>query len=173
MSIEGDMGELLRRALIGGMLSWLASPRGLTAVRWAYAEKNNLQLPDEYDQIVSTYPLATPLLMSSQFHDLEPFYALTFYKLQQLRRLVSTRSGMYSITCPGFSSKSTNCTYSIVEKGLNHEGRVVANQRVEAQLSLLEGIEQELEPIEAVFYSHDVPWQFVGHEYVSSYCPGW
>ncbi len=78
---------------------------------------------------------------------------------------------MYTISCPGRTSTKTSnssrCTSSIVEKGLNLEGRVVANQRAEAQLSLLNDIEGELEAVEAVFYSHDVPWQFVGHEYVS------
>jgi len=51
---------------------------------------------------------------------------------------------------------------------LNQEGRTVAKERAEAQLSLVEAIGRELEPVDAVFYSHDVPWQFVGHEYVSS-----
>jgi hypothetical protein len=46
----------------------------------------------------------------------------------------------------------------------------VAQERVEAQLSLLRGIERDLEQMKAVFYSHDVPWQFVGHEYVSGVC---
>lgn len=75
---------------------------------------------------------------------------------------------MYTISCPGLTRKaSSKCTYSIVEEGLNHEGRTVAKERAQAQLSLLQGIEGELEPVDAVFYSHDVPWQFVGHEYVS------
>lgn len=45
----------------------------------------------------------------------------------------------------------------------------MAGQRAAAQLSLVTEIEEELEAVTAVFYSHDVPWQFVGHEYVSDY----
>jgi hypothetical protein len=78
---------------------------------------------------------------------------------------------MYTIRCPGSNpktnTKDTACRYEINEEGLNAEGRLVAGQRVEAQMSLVRDIQEELEPVEAVFYSHDVPWQFVGHEYVS------
>ncbi|WWC86254.1 uncharacterized protein L201_001127 [Kwoniella dendrophila CBS 6074] len=121
---------------------------------WAYAEKNNVQLKDEYDQI---------------YHDLEPFHALPPKKIQSLLKESSELSGMYTISCPGISvtasSGSTKCIYKIVEKGLNEEGRRVAKERAKEQLGLLKDIENLLEPIKIVMYSHDVPWQFVGHEY--------
>lgn len=78
---------------------------------------------------------------------------------------------MYTISCagrgPGIAAKDRVCTYSISTEGLNEEGRAVAQQRVSAQMELVLDIQAELEEVEAVFYSQDVPWQFVGHEYVS------
>ncbi|OCF42296.1 hypothetical protein I317_03916 [Kwoniella heveanensis CBS 569] len=141
-------------------------PRGFERW-WAYAERNGVQLKDEYDQI---------------HRDLEPFHAFTPNKLQALVREASSKSGMYSISCPGIthtklskvkpgSNKaklrrpSSKCVYKVVETGLNEEGRRVASERAEAQLELLEDIEDLLEEVKVVMYSHDVPWQFVGHEY--------
>jgi hypothetical protein len=74
---------------------------------------------------------------------------------------------MYTIFCPPFRSGRGKCTAEITQKGLNEEGMRVARERAEAQLDLLDEITGELEEVSAVFYSHDVPWQFVGHEYVS------
>jgi hypothetical protein len=78
-------------------------------------------------------------------------------------------SGMFTISCPPYGSrKNARCTAEITEVGLNEEGKRVARQRVEGQLDLLDEVLGELEEVETVFYSHDVPWQFVGHEYVSA-----
>lgn len=112
-------------------------------------------------------------LTKGKNHDLEPFFGLHPTKLQKLSQEVAGQSGMYTISCPGTNPKSTKgkgskCAYSIVEKGLNAEGKRVARERAKAQLSLLEEVQMDLEEVAAVFYSHDVPWQFVGHEYV---CP--
>ncbi|WVW82295.1 hypothetical protein I302_104301 [Kwoniella bestiolae CBS 10118] len=133
-------------------------PRGFERW-WAYTERNGVGLRDEYDQI---------------YHDLEPFHALPPTKIQSLLKASSEHSGMYTISCPGISSSSSSnnnnqlsskCVYKIVETGLNEEGKRVAKERAKAQLGLLEGIEELLEPVKVVMYSHDVPWQFVGHEY--------
>ncbi|ORY32301.1 glycosyl transferase family 90-domain-containing protein [Naematelia encephala] len=120
---------------------------------WAYAKRKNVQLPDEYDQI---------------HRDLEPFHALPPSQIQDLVREVSARSGMITITCPGITDEERTCTYSIVREGLNEEGTRVAQDRAEAQMGLLEDIEDVLEEVQAVFYSHDGPWQFVGHAYKSA-----
>ena len=83
-------------------------------------------------------------------------------------RDVSARSGYYTLSCPGINGpKGSECTASLVKEGLNHEGTVVIEQRAEGQLSLVSDVAAELEEVQATFYSHDVPWQFVGHEYVS------
>ncbi|OCF73807.1 hypothetical protein I204_05651 [Kwoniella mangroviensis CBS 8886] len=131
---------------------------------WAYTERNGVGLRDEYDQI---------------YHDLEPFHALPPSKIQSLLKDSSEMSGMYTISCPGIqshnnkngnnhkSSSSSKCVYKIVETGLNEEGKRVAKERAKEQLGLLESIEGLLEPVKVTMYSHDVPWQFVGHEYVS------
>lgn len=39
--------------------------------------------------------------------------------------------------------------------------------RADARLGLVTEVEELLEDVDAVFYSHDVPWQFVGHDFVS------
>nr|XP_019015081.1 uncharacterized protein I206_01169 [Kwoniella pini CBS 10737]OCF53862.1 hypothetical protein I206_01169 [Kwoniella pini CBS 10737] len=112
---------------------------------WNYAEKNNVQLKDEYDQI---------------YHDLEPFHALPPSKLQSLLKESSEMSGMYTIECPGVTQlKSPHNDES--------EEKRVAKERAIQQLGLLEDVEDLLEQVKVVMYSHDVPWQFVGHEYVS------
>lgn len=108
------------------------------------------------------------ILTTTQFHDLEPFHALRQPQLLALLAESAEMSGMYTITCPG---KGAACSYKINDKGLNDQELRIAQERVEAQLSLLKGIEGDLEEITAVFYSQDVPWQFVGHEYVSG--GGW
>jgi hypothetical protein len=113
---------------------------------------------------------ANPLL--SQYQDLDPFYALTPATLQKLVAEAAAKSGMYTIYCPGMAALEDpdlgiNCVYDINEEGVTPGHLAVAKERAEAQLSLLTDIQEELEEVEAVFYSHDVPWQFVGHEYVS------
>jgi len=76
---------------------------------------------------------------------------------------------MYTLSCSGKSTSTPGaCTATIVHEGLNEEGERVARERAEAQLSLLKDIQADLEPVDAVFYSHDVPWQFVGHEYIGA-----
>ncbi|KAL7419480.1 hypothetical protein Q5752_006318 [Cryptotrichosporon argae] len=133
-----------------------APPKGFDRW-WAWARAHDVQLPDEYDQIIS---------------DLEPFWAFTPGELRALREEASDMSGMYTLSCPGAKritrGATSRCTYAIQEEGLNEEGRTVARERAEAQLALVRQIEDELEEVEAVFYSHDVPWQFVGHEYKSA-----
>jgi hypothetical protein len=85
---------------------------------------------------------------------------------------------MYTVYCPGVSAlpksddedvdpEATECTYDINTEGLHEGAQRIARERAEGQISLLEDIRDQLEEVEAVFYSEDVPWQFVGHEYVS------
>jgi hypothetical protein len=76
---------------------------------------------------------------------------------------------MYTILCPGpdLEGNPRNCTSRVNERGLNEEGRLVAHERVAGQMDLIEEIQGLLEKVEVVYYSHDVPWQFIGHEFVS------
>lgn len=76
---------------------------------------------------------------------------------------------MYTILCPGpdLEGNPRNCTSRVNERGLNEEGRLVAHERVAGQMDLIEDIQGLLEKVEVVYYSHDVPWQFIGHEFVS------
>ncbi|WVR05878.1 hypothetical protein IAU60_002904 [Kwoniella sp. DSM 27419] len=144
-------------------------PRGFERW-WDYVEKHGVALRDEYDQI---------------HRDLAPFHALTPAELRFLVEEASAKSGMYTISCPGIthtkkskvkpgSNKSklqwpsSGCSYEIQQTGLNEEGKRVASERAREQLGLLEDIEDLLEEVKVVMYSHDVPWQFVGHEYKSA-----
>lgn len=135
--------------------------------RWAYAQKHNVQLPDEYDQIVRCLVDLRPQT-DAQHKDLEPFHAYTPAHLHKLVKRVSQLSGMYTLACTGAPAEiggKGECTAKIVHEGMDEGARRIASERAEAQLSLLEDIQDYLEPVDAVFYSHDVPWQFVGHEY--------
>lgn len=78
-------------------------------------------------------------------------------------------SGMYTISCPGRRPSETNktCTAHINEDGLSQEGVRVARERAEGQIKLMRAVEADLEEVDVVMYAHDVPWMFVGHEYVS------
>ncbi|GFZ43509.1 hypothetical protein JCM24511_01229 [Saitozyma sp. JCM 24511] len=137
-----------------------APPKGFDRW-WAYVEANDVQLPDEYDQI---------------YKDLDPFYALPPRTIQALVTEAASRGGMYTVYCPGVSAlpksddeevdpEATECTYDINTAGLHEGAQRIARERAEGQISLLEDIRDQLEEVEAVFYSEDVPWQFVGHEY--------
>ena len=164
---ESDGGQVLaalRRRCLSGL--WLKRP--VLTSRWKYASQNKVQLPDEYDQIASRLLLSSAHGLTRQFRDLEPFHAFRPTDLQKLVKEVSQRSGMYTVSCPGIGGRTgTKCTSRVVETGLNTEGKRVAADRVKGQLGLLADIEGLLESVDVVFYSHDVPWQFVGHEYVS------
>lgn len=92
---------------------------------------------------------------------------MTPQQLNALTAAASSKSGMITIYCPGSANGGGECVYDIEKEGLNEEGTRVAGQRAEGQLRLLRDIEADLEEVTMVMYSHDVPWQFVGHEYVS------
>lgn len=149
-----------------------APPRGFDRW-WTWAKRNNVRLPDEYDQIVSSGSFESLALccvnLCLQHKDLEPFWAIRPSELAQLHAEVSQKSGMFTISCKGVASvEKGRCTYQIQMHGLNREGELVAEDRAEQQLGLLKDIEDELEDVDAVFYSHDVPWQFLGDDLVSA-----
>ncbi|WOO78997.1 Beta-1,2-xylosyltransferase 1 [Vanrija pseudolonga] len=131
-------------------------PRGFDKW-WAWAQKHNIKLPDEYDQI---------------HEDLEPYWAISPAELRKLRTEASELEGTYTITCRASRSKAGRhaCKYTLNEKGLDkdpgHRGNMV--MRADARLGLVTEVEELLEDVDAVFYSHDVPWQFVGHDFKES-----
>lgn len=76
--------------------------------------------------------------------------------------------GMYTITCKALPDGGTKCTEKTQGEGLDEGQLLVLTQRSVAQLELIKPLEAELEDTRAVFFMHDGPWQFVGHDYVSS-----
>lgn len=76
--------------------------------------------------------------------------------------------GMYTITCKARPEGGTTCTEAVQGDDLTPEEHLVLTQRSVAQLELIKPLEASLEDTQAVFFMHDGPWQFVGHDYVSS-----
>lgn len=75
---------------------------------------------------------------------------------------------MFTIKCTKGDGAEDGCSYTLQEKGLNQEGSNIGHMRAKDQLDLIAEIQHELEDVEAVFYSHDVPWQFLGNDYRSA-----
>ncbi|KAJ9115819.1 hypothetical protein QFC22_004960 [Naganishia vaughanmartiniae] len=114
---------------------------------WNYVQENNVQLPDEYDQIN---------------RDLEPFRGMWPAYLHSLQPEWEEMPGTYVLECnapekPGCHLAKT--TFS--EAG---EERVGIERALE-QLGLLKDVEEYLPHLRVTFSGHDGPAQMVGHEY--------
>lgn len=75
--------------------------------------------------------------------------------------------GMYTITCKTKTDGGARCTEKVEPGGLEGEHLVVLKERSVAQLDLIKPVQDKLEDVTAVFYFEDVPWQFVGYDFVS------
>lgn len=88
--------------------------------------------------------------------------------MRKAREKASAMEGMYTVHCKAVEGgMGTTCSVTMNTPGSNHSHTPIMEERSEAQLELLKGIEMALEPVEVAFWSHDGPWQFVGHDYVS------
>ncbi|KLT43587.1 hypothetical protein CC85DRAFT_272298 [Cutaneotrichosporon oleaginosum] len=130
-----------------------APPKGFDKW-WHWAQKAGIPLPDEYDQI---------------HHDLEPYWAIRPADFRANAEAASKMDGMYTITCAGKAGGGTECTEKVQGEGLEPEVHLVLTQRSVAQLELIKPLEELLYDTKAVFYMHDGPWQFVGHDYSGEY----
>jgi hypothetical protein len=106
---------------------------------------------------------------SHQHHDLEPYWAIRPSDFRANAEAASKMDGMYTITCAAKAGGGSECTEKVQGEGLEPGVHLVLTQRSEAQLDLIKPLEGLLDDTKAVFYMHDGPWQFVGHDYVS--CP--
>ncbi|BEJ14671.1 hypothetical protein CspHIS471_0404380 [Cutaneotrichosporon sp. HIS471] len=126
-----------------------APPKGFDKW-WYWAQEAGIPLPDEYDQI---------------HLDLEPYLAIRPSDFRDNVEAASKMEGMYTITCATKGDIGTECTEKVQGEGLDPEVHLVLTQRSVAQLELIKPLEGMLQDIKAVFFMHDGPWQFVGHDY--------
>ncbi|KAK0496511.1 glycosyltransferase family 90 protein [Armillaria luteobubalina] len=113
-----------------------APPRGFDRW-WEYVEKNNVQLPDEYDQI---------------YRDLEPYWGVNPV---DLTRIVSEWEGHKDSFTLG---KEEEHRVGLVNYTI-HDPSFVDHVRSGAQMfsELLEDVDEFLSPFRAVFHPHDNP----------------
>ncbi|KAF8629521.1 hypothetical protein AX17_005647 [Amanita inopinata Kibby_2008] len=113
---------------------------------WAYVQKHDVQLPDEYDQI---------------YNDLEPFWGMDPNDLQVIQRDWEGHADSYTIgkDNPEDSIKLVNYTLPGNEK-VRFDLAGGAFQIME----LLEEVEKSIPPFRAVFSPHDNPNLFTDYE---------
>ncbi|KAG6918814.1 hypothetical protein DXG01_011566 [Tephrocybe rancida] len=105
---------------------------------WAYVQKHNVQLPDDYDQI---------------YEDLEPFWGMNPVDLQRMQSDWEGHSDSYTV------GKTASSRIALVNSSLP------GNSKVEHELSLgaydimeiLQDVEDAIPPFRAVFSPHDNP----------------
>jgi hypothetical protein len=106
--------------------------------RWTYVEDNNVQLPDEYDQI---------------YKDLEPYWGMDPLDLQDIEQEWEAHADSYTI------GKEASGRLDLVNF------TIPGNENVQFDLKrgafeimeLLEDVEQSIPPFRAVFSPHDNP----------------
>ncbi|KZO90802.1 glycosyltransferase family 90 protein [Calocera viscosa TUFC12733] len=97
-------------------------PRGFDKW-WAYVKRHNVQLPDEYDQILS---------------DLEMFYAYSPADLRRLQTSTRQQPGTYTLG----TSPATG-TLQLVTHHLSEEEQALGLLRAREQLELMQGYDEE------------------------------
>ncbi|KAI5451156.1 hypothetical protein NCC49_002032 [Naganishia albida] len=117
---------------------------------WQYIMDNNVQLPDEYDQIN---------------RDLEPFRGMKPQYLHSLQPEWENSRGTYVLECNAPSKPGCH----LAKKTFDNAGdERVGVERAHEQLGLLKDVEKFLPHLRVTFSGHDGPAQMVGHEYRSS-----
>ncbi|KAG2036385.1 glycosyl transferase family 90-domain-containing protein [Suillus americanus] len=113
---------------------------------WAYVQKHNVQLPDEYDQINT---------------DLAPFWGIEPTRLQAIQLAHESHVHSYTLAKSTPSGPLHIGNESLPADENARQGLLVgANQLLE----LMKGIQDELPLFRAVFSPHDNPNIFVTHE---------
>ncbi|EJT98365.1 hypothetical protein DACRYDRAFT_90924 [Dacryopinax primogenitus] len=87
---------------------------------WAYVERHNIQLPDEYDQILA---------------DLQMFYAYTPRSLRRLQALTRTTPATYTLSASSALGSIALATANLAEGSEREIGMI----RAKAQLDILQG----------------------------------
>ncbi|KAG9026634.1 Glycosyltransferase Family 90 domain containing protein [Tulasnella sp. JGI-2019a] len=110
---------------------------------WNFMIANNVQLPDEYDQIN---------------RDLAPFWGMKPNTLQNLQHSLQQKKDTFTLSVKGHSS-------SLSAQGEVTEGaEESASMRADAQLDVITVLEQWLPDFEATFSIHDAPQEFIDFE---------
>lgn len=112
--------------------------------RWDYVVENDVQLPDEYDQI---------------YHDLEPFYGMKPAHVMEQQELWENDNlvGSYTIAVEDQYVYLAGHTMKRGEEG-------IAKKRAENQIGLLREVQEWLPDLRATYTAHDVPFQYVGYD---------
>ncbi|KAF9004548.1 glycosyl transferase family 90-domain-containing protein [Cyathus striatus] len=105
---------------------------------WAYVEQNNVQLPDEYDQI---------------YHDLEPFWGIDPVELQQIQSDWEAHEDSFTI------GKEADTLIGLLNytSPENEQARFVLAKGAFEVMELLEDVEAYIPAFRAVFSPHDNP----------------
>ncbi|THU98640.1 hypothetical protein K435DRAFT_818824 [Dendrothele bispora CBS 962.96] len=105
---------------------------------WAYVERHQVLLPDEYDMI---------------YEDLEPFWGLDPMDLQQIHDELESKVDSYTLGKESNLDKIKVLRTSFHE-GANYEQLIHGSKGI---LDLLDDIQDELPPFRATFSPHDNP----------------
>lgn len=106
--------------------------------RWSYVEENNVQLPDEYDQI---------------YHDLEPFWGINPKDLRDLQSEWEGHKDSYTL------GKTRGTPIGVVNFTLEDRDNLqyhLLNGAFEL-IALLNDVHKSIPPFRAVFSPHDNP----------------
>lgn len=107
--------------------------------RWQYVRENQVQLPDEYDQI---------------YDDLEPYWGINPTDLQKIQRDWEAHADSYTVGKDAPADSIVMVNYTLPgNAGVKHELAEGAFQIME----LLEDVEDHIPPFRAVFSPHDNP----------------
>lgn len=119
----------------------------LTRYRWFWCERNNVQLPDEYDRI---------------YHDLEPFWGMDPVDLRRLQAQRESHRDSYTI------GKAGSDTIGLVATSLAPEGPDSPRKhhlgQAEEIMGILKEVSDYIPPFRAVFSPHDNPYLFTDWE---------
>jgi hypothetical protein len=135
----------------------IAPPR-----RWQYVRNNNVQLPDEYDQIVCWVEESEgrPVSCRGRVRDLG-----SAGKRSVKGGEWENSPGTYVLECNAPNKPGCHVAKKTFDTA---EDERVGLERAHEQLGLLKDIEEFLPHLRVTFSGHDGPAQMVGHEYVSS-----
>jgi len=110
----------------------------ISLFRWAYVQRHQVLLPDEYDTI---------------YEDLEPFWGLDPTDLQQIRSELEDKVDSFTIGKESDLDKFQVLKTSFRE-GANHQHLLASSKGI---LDLLGDFQDELPPFRATFSPHDNP----------------
>jgi len=108
-------------------------------LRWKYVAENNVQLPDEYDQI---------------YHDLEPFWGIDPNDLHRIQRNWEAQADSLTIGKDTFDELVSTKNYSLPTSDPSPYG-LAGN--VHQIMDLLRDVEHFIPPFHATFSPHDNP----------------